>query len=146
MALGFEFLHGIDGVDAASSRIFDKRQDAASTCPGSPKLGHPPVAFDVCFEDAWGPSMGLRRTGLGLRSHWRLCLRGTAKGFVRLRCCYSPKVWAGVDPECGDFAGDERAATIAERRKLERHRCASESHAIARALASHRAAGFLQAE
>ena len=51
-----------------------------------------------------------------------------------------------ADPECGDFAGDERAATIAERRKLERHRCAPESHAIARALASHRAAGFLQAE
>ena len=66
---------------------------------------------DVCFEDAWGLSMGLRRTGLGLRSHWRLCLRGTAKEFVRLRCCYSPKVWAGVDPECGDFAGDERGAT-----------------------------------
>jgi hypothetical protein len=41
---------------------------------------------DVCFEDAWGPSMGLRRTGLGLRSLWRLCLRGTAKEFVRLRC------------------------------------------------------------
>ena len=57
--------------------------------------------------------MGLRRTGLGLRSLWRLCLRGTAKEFVRLRCCYSPKVWAGVDPECGDFAGDERGATIA---------------------------------
>jgi hypothetical protein len=30
--------------------------------------------------------MGLRRTGLGPRSHWRLCLRGTAKEFVRLRC------------------------------------------------------------
>ena len=41
---------------------------------------------DVCFEDAWGPSMGLRRTGLGLRSLWRLCLRGTAKEIVRLRC------------------------------------------------------------
>ncbi len=41
---------------------------------------------DVCFEDAWGLSMGLRRTGLGPRSHWRLCLRGTAKEFVRLRC------------------------------------------------------------
>jgi hypothetical protein len=41
---------------------------------------------DVCFEGAWGPSMGLRRTGLGLRSLWRLCLRGTAKEFVRLRC------------------------------------------------------------
>ncbi len=27
------YLHGIDGVDAASSRIFYKRQDAASTCP-----------------------------------------------------------------------------------------------------------------
>ena len=41
---------------------------------------------DVCFEGACGPSMGLRRTGLGLRSLWRLCLRGTAKEFVRLRC------------------------------------------------------------
>ena len=27
------YLHGVDGVDAASSRIADKRQDAASTCP-----------------------------------------------------------------------------------------------------------------
>ncbi len=59
---------------------------------------------DVCFEDAWGLSMVLRRTGLGLRSLWRLCERGMAKEFVRLRCRYSPKVWAGVEGRSVRFA------------------------------------------
>jgi len=39
----------------------------------------------LCSEDAWRHRC-VKDGGLGLRSVWRLYVRGTAEEFVRLRC------------------------------------------------------------